>query len=229
MSFHSARSFRSVAIVLFAVALATPAWSQTPAGSKQGGFVGVAGLPKFTFGGETFDGVGAYQLEGTEEIIILPKLDEQPLVRAILGYRARRASLEVSYDRTRHDGIFENTTAEATIQAINVDGRLFFLSSTRVQPHVLVGGSFPWVRIKNGSILDPVTGELGDARYRGYGLNTEVGVTVFPHPRFGIGGGYSYRLMWFDRATGVSDTFGELRPRFREEVRGVVVTLMLVL
>jgi hypothetical protein len=219
---------RIAAILLFLLALAAPVHAQAPQPgfAREGGFAGVSFLPEFKFDGVTFDGVSAYQLEGSEEIIILPRLDTQPLVRGILGFRARNASLEISYDRTKHDGTFEDFGTDVTIQAVNVDGRYFFLPTSRIQPHVLVGGSFPWVRVKEGSFLD---GEAGDARYRGYGLNTEAGVTIYPHPRFGISGGYSFRWMWFDRATGVSDTFGELRPRFREEMRSVIITAILVI
>jgi hypothetical protein len=61
-------------------------------------------------------------------------------------------------------------------------------------------------------------------RLRGYGVNTEAGVTIFPVPEFGIGVGYSYRVLWFDRGTGVSDTLFELRPRFRETSGTVAIT-----
>ena len=90
-----------------------------------------------------------------------------------------------------------------------------------MQPHVLVGGSIPWLRIKDGSFLDPV---VGDARFRGYGVNTEAGVTVYPHPKVGVSVGYSYRVMWFDRASGASDKLFYLRPRFRETSGGMAMS-----
>ena len=101
------------------------------------------------------------------------------------------------------------------------DGRYFFASGSRIQPHLLAGGSFPWLRVKDGSILEA---DLGDARFRGYGVNTEAGVTVYPHRQFGIGVGYSYRVIWFDRATGVDGKVKELRPRFRETSGNVAIT-----
>ena len=36
--------------------------------------------------------------------------------------------------------------------------------------------------------------------------------------------GYAYRMMWFDRMTGVSDRLFYLRPRFRETSGKVIVT-----
>ena len=199
------------------------AWSQAVQGgyAREGGFAGVTFVPGFTFDGVTFDGQTGYKEVDGEEIMLLPKIDKQPLIRAILGYRGRMASIEVSYERTQHDGQFMGVPLGATFQAVNVDGRFFFLTERAIQPHVLVGGAFPWFRVDEGSFLGE---EVGDARFRGYGINTEAGVTVFPVRQFGVGVGYSYRVVWFDRATGVSDKLGHLRPRFRETSGNVVVT-----
>lgn len=212
--------FRRVTLTagaLILLALAAPLHAQTttrPAYPKVGGFAGVTFVPSFTFDGETFDGEAAYKQIDGEELVFLPRLDKQPLIRGILGYRARQASLELSYERTQHDGEFAGEfPMDATFQAFNVDARYFFLPTSRLQPHVLVGGSMPFLKIKNGGFLDP---DSGDARFRGYGINTEAGVTVYPTQQLGIGAGYSYRVIWFDRVTGVSDELYELRPRFRE-------------
>jgi hypothetical protein len=204
--------------------LAAPAAAQLPqqdGAAKEGGFIGVTFMPAFTFDGETFDGQTFYKEIDGEELFFLPKLDESPLVRVILGYRALNASIEISYDRTQHDGTFVDVPLDATFQAVNVDGRYFFAPRSRIQPHVLVGGSFPWLNVEEGSVLDP---DVGDARFKGYGLNTEEGVTFYPTRQFGIGIGYSYRVIWFDRASGASDRLGDLRPRFRETAGAVAVT-----
>lgn len=218
------RSFvRALIVPAFVLAAAAPAAAQIqrPGFAKEGGFVGVTFMPAFTFDGETFDGQTVYKEVDGEELVFLPRLDEKPLLRAILGYRARKASLEISYDRTQHGGTFDIFPLDSTYQAINVDGRFFFATANRVQPHVLVGGSFPWFNVKEGGFLDP---DVGDARFRGYGLNTEAGVTIYPSPQLGIGVGYSYRMIWFDRVTGVTDTLFELRPRFRETAGTIVLT-----
>lgn len=207
---------------VFVLTLAAPTAGQTAGFAKEGGFVGAAVMPSFTFDGETFDGMTVYQEIDGEELLFLPKIDSRPLIRGILGYRARQAQLELSYERTQHDGSFVDLLPlDMTYQAINADGRFFFLTTRRVQPHFVVGASFPWMNIEEGSVLDP---EVGDARLRGYGLNTELGATVYPTTQLGISVGYAYRVMWFDRGTGVSDTLFELRPRFRETAGAVVVT-----
>ena len=212
-----------LALPLLLLTFATPAWSQEQYGfAKEGGFVGVAGVLDAKFSDKNFDGSSIYRTVNGDEFMILPRLEGQTMIRGILGVRATKAAFELSYDRTRHSGTFLGETGgEATFQAVNVDGRYFFATSGRVQPNVLVGGSFPWMTLKDGSFLDD---DMGDAHYKGFGVNTEAGVTVYPRPQFGISAGYRYRLMWFDRSTGVSDTEFKLRPRFRENSGSVVLT-----
>ena len=217
-----ARLFALAGSALFVFTLAAPALAQERGGfAKEGGYGAVSGLLDFTFDGVTFDGSTYYQQENGEEIFILPRLNSRNMVRGILGHRWTKAALEVSYDRTSHNGSFLDGSGEATFQSINLDGRFFLATRGPVQPHVLVGGSMPFLTIRHGSFLE---GEVGHGRFRGYGVNSEAGVTVFPHPRVGVGVGYSYRVMWFDRATGVSDTLFYLRPRFRETSGSIVMT-----
>ena len=219
------RLFPLVAVPALIVIFATPAFSQEgPHGyAKEGGYVGVSGLLGFTFDGNVFDGETVYIEEGGDELMMLPKLEKRNLFRAILGHRWEKGAFGVSYDRTKHTGTFLDESAEATFQAVNFDGRFFLATHGPVQPHVLAGGSIPWLRIKDGSYLDPV---VKDARIRGYGVNTEAGVTVFPHPKVGVGIGYSYRVMWFDRASGATDRLFDLRPRFRETASGLAMSAL---
>lgn len=218
----SDRFVRLAAVAGALLTLSTPAWGQERSGfAKEGGYVSVTGLLNFTFDGVTFDGSSFYQEVDGDEIMILPRLNERNMVRAALGFRGPKAALEVSYDRTRHSGSFLDGSGTATFQSINVDGRLFMLTRGPVQPHVVIGGAIPWLTIDDGSFLDE---RVGDGRFRGYGVNTEAGVTVYPHPRIGVGVGYAYRVMWFDRATGVSDRLFDLRPRFRETSGSLVMT-----
>jgi hypothetical protein len=209
---------------LFLLTLATPAWSQEQGQSgfaKEGGYVGVSGVLDAKLDSDTFDGLSAYRKENGDEYLILPLFEGANMFRGILGVRYPKAAFEFSYDRTRHQGTFMDGTGEATFQAINADVRYFFATRGRVQPHVLAGGSFPWLTVKDGSFLDA---DVGNATYRGFGVNSEAGVTVYPHPQLGIGVGYRYRVMWFDRAKGVSHTDYELRPRFRENSGALVIT-----
>ena len=222
-SFMAARVVKLLGLTLFVVAFATPVWSQErPGFAKEGVYVGASGQPGFTLDGLTFDGLTYYQKIGGEEILILPHLDRKSMLRAIVGVRSKRGSFEVSYDQTKHVGTFAGAPGvETTFHSINGDERIFLLTRQRIQPFVLLGGSIPWMTIKDGSFLEP---DLGDASFRGFGVNTEAGVTVFASSRVGISAGYRYRAMWFDSASGVSKTTYELRPRFRETSGSAVIT-----
>lgn len=215
---------RCVSAFFAVMLLAAPAWSQTAAAqgrAQTGGFFGATFVPQFNFDGKTFDGQTVYKEIDGEELVFLPKVEKQKMFRGILGYRARPGSLEISYDRTSHDAVFGDFPMRTTFQAINVDGRFYFLTSSPVQPYALVGGSYAFLRIKDGGVLGE---QVGDARFDGSGVNTELGVAVFPVPRLGINVGYAYRMLWFEKVRGVTDTLFELRPRFKETAGSLSVT-----
>lgn len=195
--------------------------SGPPGFAKEGGYAGLSFLPGFTFDGVTFDGESIYQEIDGDEIMILPRLSTQNMVRFILGYRAKRAGVELSYDRTHHDGTFLDGRGKATFQSFNIAGRYFFLPNQRVQPYMQVGGSMPSFKVKDGSFLHE---SAGDSKFNGYGVDTEAGVIVYPHRQLGISVGYNYRVLSFDKVWGVTDTLFELRPRFRETSGTVVVS-----
>jgi hypothetical protein len=223
----SARWFRIALLALLMIWMVpSAASSQEQKGfAKVGGYAGVTFAPKFTFDGDTFDGMTFYREVGGDEILILPKLDEQLLIKGILGYRGNWAAVEFSYERTKHDATFAEGTGETIHQSINLDGRFFFLSKGPIQPYVLAGAGLPWLTVKDGSFLEdePEAG-LDDGSFKGWVFNTEVGVTVYPHRQIGIAVGYSYRWFWFDRATGITDKLYHLRPRFKENSNGLVIT-----
>ena len=221
--------FATAVLALVIVCVPVAAWSQEQQGfAKIGGYAGGSFVPAFTLDGETFDGFTVYREIDGDEIALLPKLDKQKMFRGVIGHRYERAALEFSYERTSHNGVFGDVlTGDATFQQFNVDTRVFFLTHGRVQPYILAGGGFSRLTIKEGSfLLDEPEAGVGDGRFKGYAVNTEVGVTVYPHPQVGIVLGYGYRPIWFDRVTGMTDTPYELRPRFRESSRGVVFTTL---
>ena len=219
----------SVLALFILCALPSVASSQEQQGfAKVGGYAGGSFIPTFTLDGDTFDGLTYYREIDGDEIALLPKLDKQKMFRGILGYRGERAALEFSYERTSHNGAFGDVIAgKATFQQFNIDGRFFFLTHARIQPYFLAGAGFPFLTIKDGSFLeDEPDAGLGDGSFKGYALNSEIGVTAYPHPKLGIVLGYSYRPIWFDRASGISKTSYDLRPRFRESSKGVVFTTL---
>ena len=204
------------------LALPGRAFSQStspPAFNKEGGYVGFSLLPDFTFDNDHFDGQSIYQQVDGDETVILPRVNSAPLLRFALGYRTKRVGIEVSYDRSQHDATFANATGRATFQALNADGRLYFLSHRRVQPYIQFGGTLPWFTVEDGASLE---GQVSDAKFKGLGLNAQGGVLVYPHRRLGISVGYNFHLVQFETVKGVSGTDFDLIPTFKE-TRGMLV------
>ncbi len=184
-----------------------------PGFAHEGVYVGIAPRVNSTFDGVTFDGLTLYERIGGTEVAILPRLDRQTTLRALVGFRSRPLALEFGFERARHGGTFDDLPVRSTLTAFNVDGRFFFRTAERVQPHLVLGIAIPLLRVEDGSFDDPL---LGDARWRGTGLNTEVGVTVFLNRRLGVSAGYVYRPIWFTTVRGVHEEPLELLPKFRE-------------
>lgn len=216
---------RRLALIAALVAIPVPAFSQFSSGqpgfAKSGGYAGVSVLPGFTFDGVTFDGESWYQEIDGDEVVILPKISTQNMIRFALGYRGKQYGIEFSYDRTNHNGTYLGATGTALFQSVNVDGRYYFLPNYRVQPYAQVGGSMPWFKVREGASTEEA---FGDASFNGYGVSTEAGVVIYPHRQLGISVGYNYRVISFDKVHGVNDTLYELRPRFRETSGSVIVS-----
>ena len=123
----------------------------------------------------TFDGSSFYREIDGEEILILPRLAARTAFRGGVGFRSTRGSFEVGYEQTTHTGTFMDGAGEATFHSINFDERIFFLTRHRIQPYGLIGLSVPWLTVKDGSFLDP---DVADGSFRGWGVNSEAGVTV---------------------------------------------------
>jgi hypothetical protein len=225
MPYPTAAQFvKALAVPALLLTLAAPAWSQEePPFAKTGVYVGASNVFDFALDGLTFDGSSYYKQVDGDEILILPRLERKSAMRALVGFRSRRGAFEVSYDQTNHRGTFLDAPGEATFHALNGDERIFALTRHRIQPYGLLGLSVQWLTIKDGSYLEP---NIGNATFRGMGVNMETGVMVYPVSRVGISTGYRYRAMWFDRATGVGDREYELRPRFRETSGSLVVTAL---
>ena len=216
---------RFAILVFVIIILAAPAWAQEMEArkgfNKSGGYAGVSFMPQFKFDGVTFDGESIYKEIGGEEFTILPRLNSQPMVRFALGYRGRQAVIELSYERTHHDGVFMGATGDAVFQAANIEGRYYFAPDYRIQPYVAVGGSMPFFNVKDGSFLHD---DVADAKFKGYGASAEAGVVIYLVRQLGISVGYNYRVLSFDQVTGVQDKLFDLKPRFRENTKSVIVS-----
>jgi opacity protein-like surface antigen len=199
---------------------ASAAWGQPPAKryAKEGAIVGVSATLDTTLEGDYFD--GDHFFRDSQEVFLVPQLNRRTNMRVMAGFRGGSGAFEASYEQTRHDGSFAGLTGFAMLHAINLDGRFFFATRHRVQPHVLVGLAIPWLTVEEGAATRT---ETGNVTYTGPGLNAGAGVTVYVHPRLGINLGYGYRAIWFLRGSGVLGKNNELKPAPRGAMRGVTV------
>lgn len=212
---------RFFTVVIFVLALAPAVYGQDGGDfARNGVYVGASGAPNFTLDGVTFDGSSVYKKVNGDEFMILPRLQPKNTFRGIAGFRAGRGAFEVGYEQTTHPGTFEGLSGTATVHSLNFDERIFALTRGRIQLYGLLGLSLPWLTVKDGSFLED---QVADASFRGFGVNSEAGVAVYPHSRLGVSVGYRYRTMWFDSASGVSHTTYKLRPRFRETAGSVSI------
>ena len=206
-------------VVLLLICIGVGASPAAAQGSPEPGFarermyLGFSMLPDFTLDGVTFDGNTVYVEEGGDETFILPRLDAKTMPRIVAGFRTRPFALEISYERAKHKGTFLDLEGEAAFNVISIDTKFFFNTASRIQPHVVAGLAFPWLTVYDGSFEGDL---VDDGRFRGQGLNLEGGVTAFATRGIGVSVGYAYRVVWFNRAQGVTETSYRLRPRFRE-------------
>ena len=212
----------TAAVILSLLAFASAARAQEDQGfAKNGPFVGVTGVPAFTFDGVTFDGQSIYKQIDGDEIMLLPRLESKSTIRGLVGYRVTRGSFEVGYESLDLNATFMGLSGAASFHVVNFDERIYAFTSKRIQPYGLAGFSIPWLTVQDGSFLNE---RVGDGTYHGHGVNMEAGATVFPIPRVGISAGYRYRVMWFDTASGVTNTSYDLHPKFRETAGNVSIS-----
>ena len=204
---------RIFTLAVFLLTVASAVYGQDGHFARNGFYVGASGAPNFTLDGVTFDGSTLYRQENGDEVMILPRLQPKNTFRGIAGVRSGRGAFEVGYEQTTHPGTFLGLAGQATFHSLNFDERIFALTRGRIQPYGLAGLSLPWLTVKDGSFLHD---DVADGNFRGFGVNTEAGVAIYPESRVGVSVGYRYRTMWFDSARGVSHTTYKLRPRFRE-------------
>jgi hypothetical protein len=212
----------TAAVTLSLLAFASAARAQEDPGfAKNGLFVGVTSVPTLTFDGVTFDGQSIYKQINGDEILLLPRLESKSTIRGLVGYRVTRGSFEVGYESLDLNATFLGLSGAASFHVFNFDERIYAFTSKRIQPYGLAGFSLPWLTVQDGSFLHE---RVGDGTYHGQGINMEAGATVFPIPRVGISAGYRYRVMWFDTASGVTNTPYDLHPKFRETAGNVSIS-----
>ncbi len=167
--------------------------------AKTGIYMGLS-LPYNTIGG---DFNGDTVLVGSSDIILVPSIEGGYGFGITLGVTSGQVAGEMSYLRTTHDASFQGLKGDVVYNMVNLDGKYYFLAHERAQPYLLLGLSFPWLTIIDGSATLTAPPSVGDATFTGIGLNLGTGIAYYLNPRVSINAGINYRLVWYTRAGGV--------------------------
>ena len=181
------------------------AWAQTESFAKPGAYVGFLASPGTTFKGGSFDGV--HYLYDSDQLVLIPHLSSADGLGFVVGGRFETGAIELTYVQADHPAAFAGASGVARTRVVNLDGKRFFLPSTRVQPYFTGGLAIPWLVVEEGAASR--TGG-GDATFVGVGFNVGGGVAVYVHPRVALSAGYSYRLVVFPRVKGAAGSFVDI-------------------
>lgn len=166
--------------------------------AKEGLYVGIRYADNSPRGGGDFDGL--HFVAYAEELIAVPQLDRGAGPAVLIGYRMTSGAIELAYLRSTHSSVWAGLLATVHSHTLDIDGKYHFLWSGRVQPYVVGGFGFSWLRMDDGVIPFSTRGGSGDGTLAGVGLNGGAGMVVYPHPRVALSGGATYRFDVYTRA-----------------------------
>jgi opacity protein-like surface antigen len=176
--------------------------------AKEGFRLGVL-FPRVAIDGD-FDGDTI--LVGPNEILLVPKVNADWGYGVSVGTRSGNSSIDLNYQRTKHDVTFLNAVGEAVFETYNIDFRYYFLSDKRIQPYLLIGW-IPYARlvVKDGSANTKHV--VGDAKFSSAasGLNLGAGLEVFLTKRLSLQAGAVFRWMSFEEGKGVQGEWREMK------------------
>jgi len=165
--------------------------------AKSGFYIGLSGVHN-TVESDDFDGETV--LVGPSDIILVPDVDDGTGFKIVLGARSSSSAAEISYIKSDHDITFLGASGDGELTLWNLDWKLFFQTKKRVQPFFLLGFNFSEFTAKDSS-SDGIN--VGDAKFKGVGLNAGAGLAYYFNPRAAITAGATYRWITYGRAKGI--------------------------
>ena len=164
-----------------------------------------------------------------EKAFYIPRLERGTAWVATYGMKSYNGSWDVSYLRSSRSVDLENGSHTATYQALDLNGRSFFLKKLALRPYFLGGITIPFIHVKGGSYY---RGKTLNASYFGAGLNIGAGLWFDVGPSVFINAAVMYRWVGFLYAYGegkgrdINDLrIGYLGPEFGRLLRTDVLTL----
>jgi len=159
--------------------------------------------PMILFSGQTLDFRGDLIQDLTlwhfEKAFFIPRLGKGLALAVGLGGKGDGGSWDVSYLRSTHTVSITGAPRTASFQAIEINGRSFFLKKSFLHPFFLGGICLPFIRVDDGSAF---RGGRSDATYVGIGLNVGTGLLIEIGPSIVLNAGAVYRWIGFLYAFG---------------------------
>ena len=203
MNFHMPKTIPILALAAIMLATAvTPASAiQRRAKISDRGFYLGFYLPFNSVGGDFKDDI-YLQYSSLNRRIYVPDIDAGMGFGFGGGVKFSQAALEVAYLRTTHDATVNDYARDVTLNMVNIDLKYHFIPRSSAQPYAQIGLCLPWMKADYAA--SSATGDIiGDAKYRGYGLNVGGGVTMHLNDQLAFTGGAVYRWIGYSNFTGI--------------------------
>jgi len=178
--------------------------------ARQGFYLGM-GIPYNTIKGD-FDGKRTYVSNNLSEQIIVPEIDGAFGLGIIAGYGFTPSwAIEISLLGSRHNAKWLGADKDVDYSVFNIDAKYSFMAQEKTQPYLLIGLNTDSLVVKDG-VYNASGSVIGDATYRGGGLNLGGGVDHYISQNVSLGVGATLRIVNYNRVEGL-DTYGDLPHR----------------
>ncbi len=144
------------------------------------------------------------------EVDLIPSITREFGFGVLVGHREGPWSGEISFWRSDHTATYVNSSAvtftnPASLQAINIDFKRYFLTQLPTQPFVSLGMSFPWLWVRGFSLVQDGSGNTlysDDETLSGIGFNLGAGLEIYFDNNISILGGLYQRWTGFNQING---------------------------
>jgi hypothetical protein len=128
------------------------------------------------FKGDTF-------LSGVGQVCIIPQVGYGYGYGGLVGVREKSTAFELSYTRSAHTGLWAGANFESQLEIWGIDLRAFLFRLPPFELFALFGGCVPILTVFQGASDGFV---IGDAKYRGFGLDIGAGVSFLLGNHFSL-------------------------------------------
>ena len=182
--------------VIFSILLfesATVAWADL---KEEGMYFSVSGVEN-SIGGD-FTGAKYYLYEESALRCDVPEIESDRGFGMTIGGKKGKLAGELSYLRSVHNTNFLGLPYDGEVELVNLDIKFYTLRILKqsIKAYFLTGIGFPKITIENAATDGQ---SLGDAIYKGFGLNLGLGTEIRILPNLGIDGSVVIRGMRINR------------------------------